>query len=54
MENTEPTGTTCVVGGCTDPNCDGLHHTGEAGQRWSESEATYRAALEKRKRDPWY
>lgn len=54
MENTEPTGTTCVVGGCTDPKCDGLHHTGEAGQRWSESEATYRSALRRRERDPWY
>jgi hypothetical protein len=56
MDNTvtRKPGTTCVLSGCVDPKCDGLHHTGTAGQRWTESEATYRAALEIRKRNPWY
>lgn len=53
-EGTETSTTSCVVGGCTDPNCNGVNHTGEAGQRWSESETTYRQALEIRKRNPWY
>lgn len=53
-EGTETPTTTCKVGGCVDPQCNGVHHTGEAGQRWSESETTYRQALEIRKRNPWY
>lgn len=53
-EGTEAPASTCKVGGCTDPQCNGVHHTGEAGQRWSESETTYRQALEIRKRNPWY
>lgn len=50
----QPERATCVVGGCTKPDCDGLHHTGAAGQQWTESEATYRAALRKRETNPWY